>query len=267
MEDGHPIGVIGGTGFETALRLDEARKVETPFGDAPTVHMGRIAERPAVFLPRHGAGHSLPPHRVNYRANIWALHRVGVRRLIATNAVGALNPAVKPGNLVVPDDLLDFTKSRANTFYEGKPVLHVDFTEPYCRDIRAALIRAAEESGGNIWPRGTYVCTEGPRYETPAEIRVYRSLGGDVVGMTGCPEAALARELGICYASICIVSNMAAGLQDRVTTREVVRVMQEKSALLREVVTRAVALIPVKKSCSCQASLREAGLEEETALF
>lgn len=253
-----PIGIVGGTGLETLLRPEEAKEIETPFGIA-VAYAGEVAGRPVLFLPRHGPAHNVPPHRVNYRANVSALHRAGVRRLIATNAVGAIDPAVKPGSLVVPDDLIDFTKCRAGTFYEGERVLHVDFTEPYCRDIRAALIRAAEELAGAVWPRGAYVCTEGPRYETVAEIRMFRSLGADVVGMTACPEAALARELGICYGSLCVVSNMAAGLQDRVTTREVVSIMEAKAELLRDVVKRAIQLIPVQMTCSCQAALSEAG--------
>jgi len=259
----HPIGVVGGTGFETVLRLEEARKIETPFGETPVVHLGQINGRDMAFLPRHGAAHNVPPHRVNYRANIWALHKVGVRKLIATNAVGAINPAIKPGSLVVPDDLIDFTKNRANTFYEGELVVHVDFTAPYCRDIRGALIHAGEELAGSVWPKGTYVCTEGPRYETAAEIRMYRLLGGDVVGMTTYPEAVLARELGICYASMCVVSNMAAGIQDRVTTSEVVETMEQKARLLRDVVKRAVELIPVATSCSCETAIREAGLRDK----
>lgn len=254
-----PIGVIGGTGFENVLKLREARRVETPFAEAPVVHLGEVGGRPVAFLPRHGPSHSVPPHRVNYRANVWALHSLGVRRLLATNAVGAVNPAVRPGSLVVPDDLLDFTKSRANTFFEGERVLHVDFTQPYCSEIRKALIHAAEGLT-DVRSGGTYVCAEGPRYETTAEIKMFRSLGGDVVGMTGCPEAALARELGVCYASLCLVSNMAAGLQDRVTSSEVVRMMKEKAELLRSVVVRAVDLLPVARRCGCEAAVEEAAL-------
>lgn len=209
------VAVIGGSGIYRLELLTSPREVEvdTPFGRVP-VQVGRHREREVAFLARHGAGHALPPHRVNYRANIWALRRLGVRRVIATNAVGSLREDLRPGDFVLVDQFIDLTRLRASTFFEGGPdgVVHVDMTEPYCPWLRAELARTARELGLTAHAAGTYVCTEGPRFETPAEIRAFAAWGGDVVGMTGVPEVVLAREAGLCYASVALVTNFAAGM-------------------------------------------------------
>ena len=189
------IAVLGGTGQEALLSNSEQIRCGTPYGLPPPIFLGEISGKIVAFMPRHGVHHETPPHKVNYRANIYALHEIGVKRVIATNAVGAINQKYKPGDLVVPSDVIDFTKLRQVTFYDGPPVTHVDISEPYCPEIRSALIEAAKRSGTSVFERAALVCTEGPRLETPAEIRMFARLGCDVVGMTGMPEAILTREL------------------------------------------------------------------------
>lgn len=176
--------------------------------------VGRHDNHKLVFMSRHGVDHVTPPHLVNYRANIWALRELGVRKVLATAAVGSLSSDYRIGELVLLDQFLDFTKSRAATFYEGgqQGVLHIDMTEPYCATARQVIMNAAENVGITVKNGACYVCTEGPRFETPAEIRMFQLLGADVVGMTSVPEVVLARELGMCYASIGMVTNEAAGI-------------------------------------------------------
>lgn len=244
------VAVIGGSGLEALFQGRES-EVSTPYGKA------QLVEAPAndgelIFLPRHGKNHALPPHRVNFRANVKALQLLNVERVIGVGAVGIINKEeLKPGDLVVVNDFVDFTKSRALTFYDGPEIRHVDMTQPYCPEIRSALVKACEKLKIGFSPRGVYACTEGPRLETPAEIRMMRSLGCDVVGMTGIPEAVLARELGICYAALCICTNYAAGLQDRLTFKEVLEVMREKSVDVKRVVLEALRLIPKERGCAC----------------
>jgi len=252
------IAIIGGTGLEDLLEEAERTTVGTPYGFPPLISIGEVAGKKIAFLPRHGIGHVTPPHKVNYRANIYALHKIGVERIIATNAVGAINMNFKPGDFVVPHDIIDFTKGRHSTFYDESPVTHIDFSEPYCPEIRKLLIEKTREAGVQVWDRAVYVCTEGPRYETPAEIRMFRKLGCDVVGMTGVPEVVLARELEICYASLCFVSNMAAGIGDRLTSREVVEMSRKVIPKIKQILIEVIRYLPRERSCSCAEALREA---------
>ncbi len=244
------VAVIGGTGLEDLFKGSEVINVGTPFGLSYAIFIGEIKGRKVAFLPRHGRKHDVPPHKVNYRANIYALHKLGVERIIATNAVGAINLNFKPGDLVVPHDLVDFTKQRQQTFYDKAPVKHIDFTEPYCPEIRRVLIEAAGEMGG-VHDKAVYVCTEGPRFETPAEIRMFRTLGCDIVGMTGSPEAALARELGICYATLCFVSNMAAGISGKLTYEEVMNVSKSIMPKIQKIIVESVGRLPKARRCEC----------------
>ena len=224
------IGIIGGSGvYENTEKADSCTEkvVETEYGSV-TVSILDICSKKVAFIPRHAAGHSIPPHKINYRANIDALKNVGVTQIIATNSVGSMNEEMGPGTFVIPDDFLDFSQNRAKTYYENK-VVHVDMTEPYCPTLRDIL-----DKSGDVILGGTYVCTEGPRFETPAEIKMFKMLGGDLVGMTGVPEVTLARERGICYNSICIVSNYAAGIHEHTLTIDEVfeMVSERKSDLL-----------------------------------
>jgi 5'-methylthioadenosine phosphorylase len=258
-----PIAVIGGSGVKSILK-GEQKVLGTPYGPTPNLTIGEIDGRPVIFLPRHGEAHSHPPHLVNYRANIWGLKSLGVERILATNAVGGINQDLTPGEIVIPSDLVDFTKSRVGTFYEGSPVTHVDVSQPYCPKEREVLAASAT-SAGRVSPRDVVMaCTEGPRYETPAEIKMLRTMGCDIVGMTGAPEAFLARELEMCYASIGFVSNMAAGLQRTLSAREVEEKGRETSQVLNKILAGAVTRMPEsRKDCPCGTALSHAQLKKE----
>ncbi len=251
--------IIGGTGVYDPQLLSDLREetVSTPYGEV-TVEVGTYRGIEVGFMARHGKGHSVPPHKINYRANICGLKALGVERVLATAAVGSLNPDMTPGDLVVIDQFLDFTKGREQTFFDGgqSGVIHTDVTEPYCPELRAALIECGRRLGLSIHSQGVYVCTEGPRFETAAEIRAYRILGGDVVGMTNVPEAVLAREAGLCYAAMAMVTNMAAGIsQSPLTHDEVVHVMAANTENVRRLALETVAAIeaaaPAQRTCQC----------------
>jgi len=255
------IAIIGGTGFEEIIEGAEEVRIGTPYGLPPRLVVGEVSDRRVAVLARHGPGHELPPHRVNYRANIWALKALGVKRILATNAVGAINPEMRPGDIVVPHDIIDFTRSRAQTFYEGPDVVHVDVSEPFCPELRRVLLEAARTRYDRVHDGGVLACTEGPRFETPAEIRALRVLGADLVGMTVAPEAYLARELEICYASLCFVSNMAAGMQERLTATEVLEVAARLRDIMRSIIVDAIPRIPRERKCPCSRALQGARLK------
>ena len=256
------IAIIGGTGFEKLFINIEQVIVGTPYGLPPPLFVGEIASKKVVFLPRHGVEHSVPPHKVNYRANIYALYETGVERIIAINAVGAINKSLKPGDIVIPHDFADFTKTRPTTFYDEAPVTHIDISQPYCPEIRKILIKTAEGLGLHVWSKAVLVCTEGPRFETPAEIVMFRRLGFDVVGMTGVPEAVLARELEICYACVCFVSNMAAGMQERLTPKEVYDISRRVQPEIEQLLIETIKALPVeRKNCPCVDALKGARLK------
>jgi len=206
--------IIGGTGVYDVSGLGETkeREIKTPYGNV-RAKIGENKGKKIAFLNRHGEGRNLPPHLINYRANIFALKKIGIKAILATNAVGAINTKMKPGDMVFASQFIDFTKSRAGTFCGGKSgVAHVDMTEPYCPKLRKQLFNFAKGLKIPFKKTGTMAVTEGPRFETPAEIKFFGKIGADLVSMTGFPEAALAREAGLCYASVCIVTNFAAGI-------------------------------------------------------
>lgn len=250
------IAVIGGTGVYDPDILSDVRgeTVSTPYGE---VHLkiGMYRGRAVAFLNRHREDHSVPPHLVNYRANIAALKKLGVKNVLATGAVGSLNPAMQPGHFVFVDQFLDFTKNRASTFFEGglSGVVHTDMTSPYCPELRDILARAARSCGFHAHAGGTYVCTEGPRFETAAEIKMFRLLGGDLVGMTGVPEVSLAREAEMCYAAVAMVTNFAAGISPTpLTHREVVDVMMQNGENIKKLLVQAIVWIDPDRACSCR---------------
>ncbi|MGB9854247.1 MAG: S-methyl-5'-thioadenosine phosphorylase [Candidatus Bathyarchaeales archaeon] len=254
------IAIVGGTGFEKLFTNAKQIRLGTPYGIPPPLFMGKVDGRNVVFLPRHGPEHSVPPHKVNYRANIYALHKMGVERVMAINAVGAINTSFKPGDIVIPKDFVDFTKSRPTTFYDEEPVTHIDVSQPYCPEIRKLLIANTEKTGLRLWTNAVLVCTEGPRFETPAEIEMFRRLGFDVVGMTSAPEAVLARELEMCYATLCFVSNMAAGMQERLTPSEVSKVSKQITPKIEQILIDTVRALPLERKgiCPCAHSLKDA---------
>jgi len=249
------VGIIGGSGlYDPNMMTDIIEdRIATPFGEVRPFR-GRYRGQELVFLPRHGTGHTVPPHLVNYRANIWALRSLGVERAIATAAVGSLKRRLKPGDAVIVDQFLDFTKSRPMTFFAGGPlgVVHVDYTEPYCPEVRRALLSAARAAGLRAHNSGCYACMEGPRFETPAEIRMLSRLGADVVGMTSVPEVVLAREAGICYGTVAMVTNYAAGLAGQALShQEVLDLMRTNAARLRLLLTGAVERLAADRACQC----------------
>jgi 5'-methylthioadenosine phosphorylase len=252
------IGIIGGTGVYNLVERGkeiESRIIETPYGESPSISLFTLGNKRVAFMPRHREGHLHPPHMINYRANICALKKLGVKRIIATNAVGSLHEHIKPGDFLVPNDFLDFTSRRKSTFHNQKTI-HVDVTQPYCPHLREVLLKSGQMIDG-----GVYVCTEGPRFETPAEIEMFRILGGTVVGMTGLPEAVLARELEMCYASISLVGNFAASISpSKVTIDEVFQIMEEKKKELINLIYNSIRSVSSARNCPCQCALDGAEL-------
>jgi 5'-methylthioadenosine phosphorylase len=257
--DGDPIdlAVIGGSGFTALLDDVEEVEVDTPWG-APSgpIQVASVDGRRVAFLPRHGPDHSLPPHRVPYRANLWALRSLGVTRVLGPCAVGSLRPDVHPGDLVVVDQAIDRTWGRPDTYFDGPLVHHVSLADPYCPSLRATLLDAASGGRLGVHDGGTVVVIQGPRFATRAESRIYREQGATVINMTQMPEAALARELGLCYASVALVTDYDTGVEGDgevapVTHEEVFAAFAANLGHLREVLVAALAAIPSDRACAC----------------
>jgi 5'-methylthioadenosine phosphorylase len=249
------IGVIGGSGLYALLSGATEHEVSTPYGPpSDPVTIAEVGGRRVAFLPRHGRDHRYPPHRIPYRANLWALRALGVRQIIAPCAVGGLRPELGPGTFVVPDQLIDRTSGRAQTFYDEGAV-HVSFADPYCPDGRAAVLAAAQPV--DPVDGGTMVVIEGPRFSTRAESRWFTSIGGTIVNMTGHPEAVLARELAVCYTTIALVTDLDAGVEGDggVTQEEVFRVFGANIERLRGVLLEAVTRLPAERTCPCATTL------------
>jgi len=254
------IGIVGGSGLYAFLESATTVQVETPWGEpSDELTIGEVAGRSVAFLPRHGRDHRFPPHRVNYRANLWALRSVGARQVLAPCAVGSLKAAHDAGSIVVPDQVVDRTWGRASTYYdEPGVVVHIPFADPYCPTGRAAAVRAADARGLDPVDGGTLVVVNGPRFSSRAESLWHQAQGWAIVGMTAMPEAALARELALCFTSVALVTDLDAGLEhgEGVTHEEVLRVfasnIEKVRALLFDVVA---ALPPTEVDCSCRHSL------------
>ena len=236
--------IIGGSGLAklSALQNTHRQVMRSPYGEpSGALTFGELAGREVVFLARHGYGHTIAPHEINYRANVWALKEIGVQGIFAVATVGGVRADLGPGTLVVPDQIIDYTHSRKSTFFEGAEsrVTHIDFTMPYSARLRAALLDAARAAGEPVVDGATYACTQGPRLETAAEIERIARDGGDLVGMTGMPEAALAREAGLDYAVLGVVVNHAAGRGD---SRQEIR-LDDLDSVMKQTVTRAVRIV------------------------
>ncbi len=242
------LAVIGGSGLSqlAILEVTERKVVRTPYGEpSGPLTFGRIHGRPIVFLARHGYGHSIPPHEVNYRANLWALNEEGVDGIVSVASVGGIRRDCGPGTLLVPSQIIDYTWGRAATFFEGTgaPVTHIDFTQPYAAELRARILSAARACGEKIIDGGVYAATQGPRLETSAEINRLERDGAEVVGMTGMPEAALARELELDYAAISVVANYAAGRgesKEAIPMERIQQVLDEAMGRVRRVIEKLV---------------------------
>ena len=243
------LAIIGGTGLTQLDNLNITKRliVRTPYGEpSQPLIFGEIAGKTVIFLARHGNGHTIPPHAVNYRANIAALHAQGVKEIAAIATVGGIHADLSPGKIALPDQIIDYTHGRQNTFYDGieMPVKHIDFTQPYCANLRAKWQQAAIDAGETLVAGGVYATMQGPRLETAAEINRLERDGATMVGMTGMPEAALARELGISYAAICPVANYAAGRVDSmhgIQYEEVMGQLNITMVKVRNIIAKLVA--------------------------
>jgi 5'-methylthioadenosine phosphorylase len=242
-------GVIGGSGFYEFLTDAEEVRVDTPYGDpSEPVMVGEAGGRRVAFLPRHGKDHRFPPHKIPYRANLWAMRALGVRRILAPSAVGSLTPSYGPGTLVIPDQLVDRTTGRSQTYYDEYAV-HVPFADPYCPTGRVHAIEAARRAGWVPAGSGTLVVIDGPRFSTRAESKWYAAQGWTLIGMTGHPEAVLARELALCYTTLALITDTDAGVLegDGVTQAEVFEVFGKNMARLRELVAAIIAAFPADR--------------------
>jgi len=237
------VGIIGGTGYYKWQ--GEEIEIETIYGNVISYYL-RIGNKDVFFIPRHGKKHK-PAHAVNYFANIKAMKEIGVEAILSINTVGSLRKNIKPGSIFIPNDFIDFTK-RKTTFYNDIAI-HVDLSQPFCPIVREVLINRAKKYG-EVY-EGIYIATEGPRLETKAEISMFKNFA-DVVGMTLVPEAILAREVGICYASICLVSNYAAGLQEKINIREIKEIQEKKREIIIKILNESVRILPKKRNCNCK---------------
>jgi len=257
------VGIFGGSGFYSFLESAETVELDTPYGkpSAP-IAIGELGGARVAFLPRHGLEHELPPHRIPYRANVWALREVGVRRIIGPCASGALRSDLALGEFVVCDQFVDRTWGRADTFYDGPRTTHVSAADPYCPDLRRLLVETAAELGLPARDGGTVVVVQGPRFSTRAESRWFQSMGWDVINMTAYPECHLARELELCYATIAMVTDYDVGVEGRpaVTAAEVVRVFEQNNARVRELLFAVIPKIGPQPEDVCSTALRGATL-------
>ena len=258
------IGVFGGSGFYEWLAGAELVTVETPYGppSAP-IAVADVAGRRVAFLPRHGPKHTIPAPFVNYRANVWAMHKIGVRRIIGPSAVGSLQAELHPGDLVICDQFIDRTTGRPDTYYPGPEVVHISAADPYCPELRALAGRVAGDQALRFRPAGTVVVVQGPRFSTRAESHWYSRMGWDVVGMTQYPEVILARELQMCYLNLSLVTDFDAGVEGApevaaVQAQEVMRVLAANIARIRDLLATLIPMIPTAPSCNCQRSLEGA---------
>jgi 5'-methylthioadenosine phosphorylase len=271
------IGVIGGSGLYRmgAVEVEEERRVETPFGEPSDVYViGRLAGKRVAFLPRHGRGHRLLPSEIDFRANVFGFKVLGVERLLSVSAVGSMQQAYAPGHVVVPDQFIDRTRHRPDTFFGDGLVAHVSFADPICPTLAVALADAATAAGATVHRGGTYLCMEGPQFSTRAESHLYRSWGVDVIGMTNLQEAKLAREAEICYATLAMVTDYDCWheSEEAVSVEAVLAVLAANAALGEETLRRAVEALPERRTvgeeagCGCGAALTHALLTDRAAV-
>jgi 5'-methylthioadenosine phosphorylase len=256
------IGIIGGTGiYDPAMfKLKQTVRLSTPYG-APSddIQIGVIDGVPVAFLARHGKGHIYPPHVVNYRANIWALKQCGVERIISPCAVGSLQEEFKPGQIVIPDQFIDFTKKRDYTFYDGSKTVHISMADPFCTELRALFVKEAKAAKIPHHADGTYLCIEGPRFSTRAESMLYRAFA-DIIGMTLVPESQLAREMEMCYVSLAMITDYDVWSEHPVDTAMILKTMAENVDRIRTLVSNTLPKIPAaRKKCECPDTLKAAG--------
>jgi 5'-methylthioadenosine phosphorylase len=260
------IGVFGGSGFYSLLQRPRSLAIETPYGPpSDAIALGEVSGKTVAFVPRHGRAHSLPPHMINYRANIWAMKSLGVKRIIGPCASGSLTAGVRPGHFVICDQLVDRTNARKDTFYDGPETTHVSFAYPYCPQLRPLAAAIVREQGIECHDRGTVVVIQGPRFSTVAESRWFASNGWEVINMTQYPEAYLARELEMCYVNISLITDYDVGLEGQpgiepVTHESVIQVFNANNQKVRDVILALIERMPKERTCSCGSALAGARL-------
>ncbi len=261
MEKDVEIGIIGGTGIYDSDLLKNTQEVniDTPYGKpSDTITVGIFKGRKIAFLPRHGKKHTIPPHLINFKANIWAFKELGITRIIAPSAVGSLKEELEPGHFALPSQFLDFTKSRDGSFSEEGRVIHISVADPFCPELQLSILQVTEKQNLKMHKNCTYVCIEGPRFSTKAESKLYRSTGADIIGMTLVPECQLAREAQICYASISTITDYDVWAEKPVTAKKVLETLSKNVEKTKIVLTELIDKIPKTRSCSCDKALEEA---------
>ena len=252
------MAIIGGSGVYDASMLDNVKEIEidTPFGKpSDAITIGSFGDINVAFLPRHGKGHRISPSKLNSRANILALKKLGVKRIISASAVGSLKLELKPLDIVVPDQIFDRTRIRDSTFFEDGIVVHIGFADPFCPEMSGLIADITEELKYNVHKKGTYVCMEGPQFSTRAESRVYQSFGFDIIGMTALPEAKLAREAEICYSMIATVTDYDVWHEDDVTIETVIANVVKNEEAVRNIINEAIPRISLDRNCICSKAL------------
>jgi len=256
------IGIFGGTGIYDSGLLTESKEiiVDTPFGKtSDSIIVGIFKGKKIAFMPRHGRKHTIPPHLINFRANIWAFKELGITRIIAPSAVGSLKHDLKPGDFILPSQFIDFTKSRKYSFFEGEKVVHISVADPFCPELQNAVSKASDKINLKVHKNCTYVCIEGPRFSTRAESKFYKEvIGADIIGMTLVPECQLAREAQMCYVSISTVTDYDVWADKPVTAKEVLETLSKNVETTRKILSHLPDLIPQQRNCSCEKALSEA---------
>ena len=261
MSEYAEIGIFGGTGIYDSGLLSDSKEItiDTPYGKtSDSITIGKFNGRKIAFMPRHGKKHTIPPHLINFRANIWAFKELGVKRIIAPSAVGSLKEEFQPGHFALPSQFIDFTKSRKGTFSENGKVIHISVADPFCPELQNVVLDVAKNQEIQIHKDCTYVCIEGPRFSTKAESKFFRTTGADIIGMTLVPECQLAREAQICYVSISTITDYDVWAEKPVTAKEVMETLAKNVEMTKKLLTLVINKIPEKKSCSCEKALEEA---------
>jgi|TARA_B100001750_G_scaffold10175_1_gene7563 5'-methylthioadenosine phosphorylase len=261
MNESAEIGIFGGTGIYDSGLLNDSKEItiETPYGKtSDSITIGEFNGRKVAFMPRHGKKHTIPPHLINFRANIWAFKELGVKRIIAPSAVGSLKEDFQPGHFALPSQFIDFTKSRKGTFSENGRVIHISVADPFCPELQNVVLDAVKDQEIEIHKDCTYVCIEGPRFSTKAESKFFRTTGADIIGMTLVPECQLAREAQICYVSISTITDYDVWAEKPVTAKEVMETLAKNVEMTKKILTIVINQIPEQKSCSCERALEEA---------
>ena len=261
MNENVEIGIFGGTGIYDSGILKNSKEItmDTPYGKtSDSITVGEFNGRNVAFMPRHGKKHTIPPHLINFRANIWAFKELGVKRIIAPSAVGSLKEEFEPGHFALPSQFIDFTKSRKGTFSEDGKVIHISVADPFCPELQNVILNITKKEKIQMHENCTYVCIEGPRFSTKSESKFFRTTGADIIGMTLVPECQLAREAQICYVSISTVTDYDVWAEKPVTAKEVMEILTKNVETTKKILTLVINQIPEIKSCSCEKALEEA---------